>query len=400
MSELTPKQQVVEIIKGNQKFLILTHKNPDGDALGSMLALQMTLTKLGKEAVIVSSEDVPTSFSFLPATDTITKDFSSKRDFIISIDTSKIQAEKLLYKSKDDHLEVVITPKDGQFDSTMVTFPQGSFNFDVVLVLDCPALERLGSIYEENPDLFYETPVVNIDHHAGNDHFGRINMVDLTSTSTSEILVSIIEALTGDSKFFDEHIATSLLTGIITDTNSFQNSNTTPKSLTVAAQLVAQGARQQDIIQYIYKTKPLSTLRLWGRALSNLHDEKEYGFVWSSLYKKDFLETGSAEEESGGLIDELLKTASGVEFALLLTEKNGDVYGSLRSTNRTKDVAAIAALFGGGGHAVAAAFQIKGASLMDSSENILSKIRQYQGVNKENGQGVVLAETPEETPVK
>jgi len=395
MAELTPKQQVVEIIKGNQKFLILTHKNPDGDALGSMLALQMTLTKLGKEATIVSAEDVPTYLSFLPAIETMTKDFSSKRDFIISIDTSKIQAEKLLYKSKDDHLEVVITPKDGQYDSSMVTFPQGSLNFDVVLVLDCPALERLGTIYEENSDLFYETPVVNIDHHAGNDHFGRINMVDLTATSTSEILVSIIEALTGDSKFFDEHIATSLLTGIITDTNSFQNSNTTPKSLTVAAQLVAQGARQQDIIQYIYKTKPLSTLRLWGRALSNLHDEKEYGFVWSSLYKKDFLETRSAEEESGGLIDELLKTASGVEFALLLTEKNGDVHGSLRSTNRTKDVSAISALFGGGGHAVAAAFQMKGASLMDSSDKILSKIRQYQGgIMKEDTQVVVL---PEET---
>lgn len=393
MAELTPKQQVVELIKGNQKFLILTHKNPDGDALGSATALLLTLKKLGKDAKAVMTEDIPTAFSFLPETGDITKDFSGKRDFVISIDTSQVQAEKLQYNSKDGRLEIVISPKDGQFDSTMVTFPQGGFDFDAVLVLDCPDLERLGTIYEENPDLFYETPVVNIDHHAGNDHFGRINMVDLTSTSTAEILVSIIEALTGDSKFFDEQIATSLLTGIITDTNSFQNTNTTPKSLTVAAQLVAQGARQQDIIQYIYKTKPLSTLRLWGRALSNLHDEKECGFVWSQLYKKDFLEVGASEEESGGLIDELLKTASGVEFALLLTEKNGDVHGSLRSTNRTKDVSAIAQLFGGGGHAVAAAFQIKGSSLLQSSENILGKIRQYQrGLDAGNGQAVVLAE--------
>ena len=161
--------------------------------------------------------------------------------------------------------------------------------------------------------------------------------------------------------------------------------NTTPKSLTVAAQLVALGAKQQEIIKNVYKTRPLSTLKLWGRALSNLKDERDYSFVWSELSAKDFMETGAVETESTGLIDELLKTASGVDFALLLTEKNGDVHGSLRSINKSKDVSSIAKLFGGGGHVVAAAFQLEKTSLSESSNSIIQKIKDFQ----KNQQGIM-----------
>ncbi len=380
--ELTPKQQVVELLRNQKKFLILTHQNPDGDAVGSVLALYLTLTRLGKEVLMACPDVLSPAFSFLPKIEKIEKNFAGARDFIISLETSSVSADKIMYKVHDGRLDIIITPKSGQFSEGMVKFSKGGFNFDAIIVLDSSDLERIGDFYEKNSDIFFEVPVVNIDHHPGNDHFGKINYVELTATSTSEILVSIIEALTGDPKFFDEDIATALLTGIITDTNSFQNTNTTPKSLTVAAQLVALGGRQQEIVKNIYKTKALSTLRLWGRALSNLHDEKDYSFVWSKIYKKDYLEVGAAEEESEGLIDELLKTASGVDFALLLSEKNGDVHGSLRSTNPSKDVSEIAKLFNGGGHAMAAGFQINKTSLLEKSDSIINKIKNFQKERK------------------
>lgn len=378
MAELTPKQQVVEILKNSKNFLILTHTDPDGDALGSALAAYLTLKKLGKEATIVGTDKPGVVFSFLPSLNDIKTSMTSFRDFIISLDISQVHADKVMYRKNGDKLEFIVTPKNGNFDEKMVAFPQGNFNFDAVIVLDCPDIERIGNLYDENPDIFFETPVVNIDHHAGNSHFGKINLVDLTATSTAEILVSVFEALTGDPKFFDENIATALLTGIITDTNSFQNTNTTPKSLTVAAQLVALGGRQQEIIKNIYKTKPLSTLRLWGRALSNLRDEKGYRFVWTAIYKKDYLEVGAAEDESSGLIDELLKTASGVDFALLLSEKNGDVHGSLRAATKSANVSQIAEMFGGGGHPMAAGFELKDNSLEGVSSQIIQKLRDFQ----------------------
>lgn len=379
MAELSPKQQVVEFLKNNSNFLILTHKNPDGDALGSALALQETLTRLKKESVIVCKDIIPQVFDFIAGINEIKRDFQSQKDFIIKIDTSLIKADKIMYSSKGDNLNIVVTPKKGQFNKNMISFSEGNFNVDAIIVLDSPDLDRIGDFYEKNAKMFFEIPVINIDHHAGNDHFGKINLVDLTATSTAEILVSVIEALTGDPKFFDENIATALLTGIITDTNSFQNTNTTPKSLTVAAQLVALGARQQEIIKKIYKTKLLSTLKLWGRALANIVDEKTYKFVWAEISNNDFSESGALTDESSGLIDELLKTVSGVDFALLLSEKESDLHGSLRSTTKSKDVSAIARIFGGGGHAMAAAFQLKNTNLEQSRKVIIEKIKKFQG---------------------
>lgn len=383
--ELTPKQQVVDVLKNNQKFLILTHKDPDGDALGSILALSMALKRLGKEAAVISENGIPAVFNFLPEIESIDKSFPKFRDFIISLDLSETKADKVMYKIEDKKLNIIITPKDGEFSSKMLSCPKGGFRYDTIIVLDSPDLERLGSIYEENSEAFYEVPIVNIDHHPGNDHFGKINLVDLTATSTAEILVSLIEALTGDPKFFDEHIATVLLAGIITDTNSFQNTNTTPKSLTVAAQLVAAGAHQQEIIKNIYKTKPLSTLRLWGRTLSALHEEEESRFIWSEIFEKDYVETGATEDQSSGVIDELLKTAPGIDFALLLSEKGGDLHGSLRSAKRTVSVAKVAGLFGGGGHEMAAGFQINGTTLEESAHMVVEKIKEHQKTQTDNG---------------
>ena len=381
--ELSAKQQIVEAIKNSQELLVLSHVNPDGDCVGSLLAFAMAMKKMGKNAQIVLQDPVPKIFNFLPDSNKIKNEITGTRDFIISLDVSETKAEKFLYKIEDGKINFIVTPKDGQFSESAVSFPGGKFRYDLIVVLDCPDIERVGKFYADNADLFYETPIANIDHHAGNDHFGKINLVELTATSTCEILVSIFEALAKDTSLLTADVATALLTGIITDTGSFQNASTTPKSLTVAAQLVAAGAEQQEIIKNIFKTRPLSTLRLWGRVLSNIHEEKNYRFVWSKVTKLDFLETNSGVDESSGVIDELLKTASGVDFVLLLSERNDGLHGSLRAVLKSCDVSAIAKMFGGGGHAMAAAFNIPKNGSGDVTDSILAKIRIFQ---EENGQ--------------
>jgi phosphoesterase RecJ-like protein len=388
--ELSPKQQVIERVREAEKILITTHKNPDGDAIGATLALLLFLKNMGKKVTAVTEDPAPEVFNYLPSFNEVGQDFSGARDFVISVDISKVKADKIMYKVLDDKLNIIITPKNGQFKDSMVSYPAGSFNYDLIIVLDSPDLERMGVIYDKNPDVFFETPVINIDHHAGNDHFGQVNLVDLTATSTSEILVSILEALSPEKSPFNEDIATCLLTGIITDTGSFQNANTTPKSLTVSAQMVAAGARRDEIIKRVYKTRSLSTLRLWGRALVNIHDEKADGFVWSSLSKKDFLQVSANENESGGVIDELLKTVSGAQFVLLLSEKAGGVSGSLRAVEKGMDVSKIAKIFGGGGHAMAAGFEISNTTLEESSPMIIQRIKENRQLP--NGQFIVEEE--------
>jgi phosphoesterase RecJ-like protein len=187
-----------------------------------------------------------------------------------------------------------------------------------------------------------------------------------------------MESLAREKPLLDEDIATALLTGIITDTGSFQNANTTPKSLTVAAQLVAAGARQQEIIRNIFKTKPLSTLKLWGKVLESVQEDLEHRFIWAKVKHDDFTETGATETETSGVIDELLKSAPNVDFALLLSERQEGLHGSLRAIAQGVDVSAIAKIFGGGGHEAAAAFQLPTSTLALHEQEILAKLRNYQ----------------------
>lgn len=385
--ELTPKQQTTEQIRAAEKILVLTHFNPDGDALGSLLALYLVLKKIGKEVTAVVPETVPASFQFLPAVAELKNNYSGAKDFIISVDTRKTKVDRLGYKHlpEENKLNIIITPDQGTFEKEDVSFSYSHFKFDLIIVLDSSDLDRLGPLYDGQNALFYETPVINIDHHPGNDFFGKINWVDLTATSTAEILVALVESLSREKPLLDEDVATALLAGIITDTGSFQNANTSPKSLTVAAQLVAAGARQQEIIKHIFKTKPLSTLKLWGRVLESVKADPEYRFIWAKVRKNDFLETGASEAETAGVIDELLKSAPGIDFAMLLAEREDSLHGSLRATSSGVDVSAIAKMFNGGGHEAAAAFQIQNGNLVNDEKELINRIRDYQAKQHPKG---------------
>ncbi|TSC92259.1 MAG: Uncharacterized protein CEN89_777 [Candidatus Berkelbacteria bacterium Licking1014_7] len=379
--ELSPKQQAIELVKKSQNILLITHKNPDGDALGSILALHKSLEILGKNVIAITCGQVAESFKFLPNLASLEKQANVNNDFIISLNTSRVQVEKLGYKQKPDEnkMHIVITAKDGRFTQEDVFFEKAKTQFDLIIVLDSPDLERLGDFYDENTEIFYEVPLVNIDHHSSNDYFGKINWVDLAATSTCEILVALLEALGGGNQLFTEDVATLLLTGIITDTGSFQNSTTTPKSLTVAAQLVAFGGRQQEIIINLFKTKSLSTLKLWGRILSKIQNEDRLKFVWTTATKNDLEESAANYTEIGGVIDELIKSIPGIDFVLVISERNSSIHGSLRAVRKNIDVSAIASLFGGGGHSQAAAFEIKdNRGVNEVAPEIISRIRTFQ----------------------
>lgn len=383
--EPTPKQQAVDLLKRSKRVLVMGHSHPDGDSIGSTLALTLALRKLGKDVTAICSDPAPSTFSFLPSIAEFTDQIQGATgEFTITLDTKDIVVDKLGYKnlSEEGKLNIVIKTAKGEIKPDMFSFSKGSASADLIVVLDTNDVERLGAVYQKHGDLFYKTPIINIDHHPGNDYFGKVNWVDLAATSTAEILVSLLESLGGGggktNTLFDADIATLLLTGITTDTGSFQNTNTTPKSFTVAAQLVAAGARQQEIVQHIYKTKPLSTLKLWGKILSHIHEETSARFIYSTVSASDFKNFGAAESETSGVLDELLKTVPDIDFALLLSEKEGGLYGSIRGVNREVSVADVAALFGGGGHEMAAAFRISDGSLADNEQEIVEKIYAWQ----------------------
>lgn len=391
--ELAPKAQAVELIRQAEKILILTHVDPDGDAIGSSLALSLTLQKIGKNADVVWTGQIPETMNFLPSFTVAKRSLSASNDLIITVDTRSTGEDlKLGYKKLTDkhQVTIVITPPKGSLLPEDVTITRSLPKYDLIVILDTSAVDRLGAIYKDFSDLLYETPTVAIDHHVTNSYFAKVNWIDLTSTSTAEMLVSLIESLGRNENLFDADIATALLTGLITDTGSFQNMSTTPKSLTVAAQLVAAGARQQEIIERVFKTKALTTLKLWGKALSNIQEEPEAHFVWTAVSEELAASVGATTKETTGLIDELLKSVADIDFALLLSERDGQVHGSLRSVNRSTNVAEMARLFSGGGHEAAAGFELPG-KLADEQAGIIEKLRDYQ-LGRQAHSAPILAE--------
>lgn len=378
--EVTPKAQSVELIKQAQKVLVLTHRDPDGDALGSALALHQALKKLQKEVDVVFQGTIPEVFAFLPGLSEAKMGLGGSNDLVFTIDTRATGEDlKLGYKKlADEHrIKIVVTPPRGSLVPEDVTIERSVPKYDLIILLDLNKLDRVGSIKEEFADLFYEVPTICIDHHADNTQFAKINWVDITATSTAEILVSLIESLSRDEPLLDADIATNLLTGLTTDTGSFQYRNTTPKSLTVAAQLVAAGARQQEIIERIYRTITLPRLRLMGRMLAKVQHDAEGKFIWSTLTEQDLIETGGEGGDVSGLASELSKSIDDADFALLLSDRDKIIRGNLRAIKPTCNVAEIAHHFGGGGHQAASGFRVDG-TIAEKEDEILRTIRQFR----------------------
>lgn len=373
--ELTPKQQAIELIN-KSKHILIAPGQPDGDSIGSAAALQLVLSRLGKTVSTVVLDVISDRLKFLPAVDNFSTTLIANRDFVISLDCANASADKLVYNFRDNKLNIIITPKDGKFTPENVAFSQGNYPFDAIIVLDAADYDQIGLLYENHPEIFRDIPVINIDHHASNDYFGAVNLVDLTATSTAEILVGLIEAL-GPS-LIDADVATALLAGIINDTGSFQHSNTTPKSLTIAAQMVGFGARQQEIIKQFFKTKELSTLKLWGKILSHIQYDSVLKTAWSWVSFDEFTATGAISSQAGGVIDELMTSIPDAEIVILISEREPAVISGSIRTARGADAANIAKLLGGGGHYGAAGFKLPDSSISEAEELVLAKVKEYQ----------------------
>ena len=373
--ELSPKQQIAELIKSNQRILIVGHKNSGGDLIGSMLALERVLVSQGKEVSLVLSEGVETAHQFLPGVEKIGRELSGQRDLIVRIDKNANKIEKIAYNEENGFLNIVITPSGKAIAKSNLNIVDGNYKYDLIFVLDTQDVEKIDPVYDKYTELFFEVPIINIDHHAGNEHFGTVNLVDMTATSTAEILVSIIEAIGPGN--FDADVATCLLTGLIADTASFKNTNTTPKSLTISAQMLAAGARQQEIIQNLYKARPIQTLKLWGKLLSGLEYDAEHRIVYTVVNKEDLSTAKASIEDVQIVLDELLSSTPGTDIVLVLVENNANITGLLRGLNG-QDVLSLAEGFGGNGKALEASFEVQNATIANNKEQIITKIMNFR----------------------
>ena len=297
-------------IRAHERFLVATHEAPDGDALGSMLATRLALDQLGKDAVMYLTGDVP-----LPA--------------------------EYAFMQLDEVVRARAPADTGD---------------RVLLALDCAKEARLGT--EES--LLERAPlVVNIDHHHDNTVFGDVNLIVPTASSTGEIMRDVFGVLGVE---ITPDIAEALYIALVTDTGRFQYTNTTPRALRLAAELVEAGANLHRVFQGVYESVDFAKVKLLARALERAQVYDGGHIVVSYLVKPDFDEVGATEPYAEGIID-YLRAVEGSDMAVLIREPpslgGGMRKVSLRSNTDELDVSAIARKSGGGGHPQAAGFSSK-----------------------------------------
>jgi phosphoesterase RecJ-like protein len=301
-----------------QRVLVISHIRPDGDAVGSLLGLGLSLQDLNKEVQFVLSDGIPVIFRHLPGSDQVRK--------------------------------------------------QSTGNFDMIVVVDCSDLKRTGAALIDQPE-----PDINLDHHPTNTEFARYNFVDVSAVATSEMLV---EYLPRFGFPISSQVANALLFGMITDTLGFRTFNMTPKAMELAAELMEAGGDLPGLYQRGLLNRSFAAARYWGAGLSNL--EREGKIIWASLSLDDRRSVKYPGRDDADLIS-FLSTIEDTDVAIMFVEQgNGIVKISWRS-QPAYDVSQVAMHFDGGGHAAAAGASIKG-DLKDIQANVIAQTKTMLGL--------------------
>ena len=312
---------VVEELRTAQKFLLTTHENPDGDALGSLLGMHEVLKQLGKDScMFLASEEFPLPWEY----------------------------------RKMPLAEVTHEPPADLDDRTVV-------------FLDCGNIDRMPVGFLQRDGVH----IVNVDHHHDNTRFGTVNLVDPHASCTAEIVWELAKELGAE---ITPSIGDALYVGLVTDTGKFMYANTSPRSHRMAAELIEAGVDAHGIYRRLYEDLPFARLQILARALNAVERFDDGVVTATSLTRADFVETGAVETDSEGIVDHL-RAVEGTKVAVLVREllaedRDGVRKVSLRSTDGTVDVSRIARGLGGGGHRQAA-----GASSELPLDELLGQIR-------------------------
>lgn len=303
-------RQLKALLTAANHVLLITHPQPDADAVGSVAAMAQWLNSLNTTYTIFCVDQPPANLSWLI-------NFQS-----FNIDPIDVSGGR----------------------------------YDAVVVLDCGDLKYAGAA-EWLPRLSPRPPLVNIDHHATNAYFGDINIVDTAAASTTEILFQLFDAC---SFAVTTAAANALLAGIVFDTYNFTNPNTSDRALKAAAKLLSAGAGLTHINDLVLKTKTIGALQAWGRALSRLSFNSRWNMVSTVITEADVASGVAVAEIAEGAAN-FLNNVGGIGAALILYElSDGLIKGSFRTNSDLIDVSKLATLLGGGGHKKAAGFRLKG----------------------------------------
>lgn len=368
----------MELLKRALRPVIVLPHGCGPDGFASAFALARVLKQLDRPVDIVSAGgEVPASLAFLSPPERVRPTFGQLRKCVVSVDVSKAPLDELSYDVEDGKLNIYLTPRDGFWSEKDIRVKTTTYRYDAIITFGVASLDALGALYQKHSEFFYETPLLNIDHSPSNEAFGHINIIDVTSTSCTEVLMDLLGGWSEVT--VDVAIATDLLTGMIAKTQSFKTPNVTSKTLKHASTLLRQGARREEIVDNLYRTRTVETLRLWGRALARLKSDEQARMVWSLLSQQDFLLAGAREEDLPDVIDELIKNAPTADVVVLLYEDKQRHICGLISADRGLDSVELSLPFKPVGTRKLARICFTDKTIVEAEQTVIPMIKKRMG---------------------
>ncbi|PIQ67686.1 hypothetical protein COY25_02055 [Candidatus Uhrbacteria bacterium CG_4_10_14_0_2_um_filter_41_7] len=371
---LKQHEQFLQTLEQSKRPLIVLPEKANEDDFASAFGVAGLLSKLNKPVDIASAGGAsPQSLNFLKSAQKIKGDLPNIRKMTLTLKTQTAKVDELSYRVEGDTLQINIVPKTGAWTAEDVKIVTDSYKYDLIISIGAKELEHFGKLHELYADFFFSVPIINIDHTTDNEFFGQMNLVDINAVSSSEVIHGLFKEI--DPGLIDEEIATYFLTGIIYKTKSFRNENVTPQTLKVAGELIARGARRDEIVKNLYKTRTVETLRLWGRALARLKSDDSLGFVWTLLSRQDFINAGADETALENVIEELMMTSPDANVAAVFyEEKNNNVRAFLHAS-RPYDALLLGAPFSASGTRERAFLNLKEDSLVKAEKRAITHIK-------------------------
>ncbi len=377
---LNETQQLRQLLETSRHILLVMNSTQNTDSICGAVAWKKFLEKQNKQVDIIADNFVlPKNLKFIKGVEEIQPQISHLQKFILKVDVTNVKIDTLSYDIKDNWLSIYLTPKQGVLTKNELRTAQSGLKYDLIITINAQDLESLGKIFFNNTDLFYKVPVINFDNHPGNEHFGQVNFVELTATSISEIIYKTMTQIS--ASHIDADIATALLAGMISQTQSFKTTNVTPHTLNTASELMNLGADREKIVKHLFRTKSISSLRIWGEALTHMESDPNLGLVWTTITREDFARAGATEDELKELIDELINNSPEAKLILLLYENThgeNKVHGFL-SVDKQHDAKILLQSFQPEGNKKTASFTMMNKTIKDVELEVVEKIKKMLG---------------------
>jgi nanoRNase/pAp phosphatase (c-di-AMP/oligoRNAs hydrolase) len=368
-------EQTEKLVSQAKKILVCLTEQPTVDDVAAALVWSKIAAQLDKEVLIVSTGfELDKFIKILPDAKQIEAHLPRLKTLHIKLPVKGAPLDKFSYDVATDAVLIYLEPLQGEYDTSQIKIETSDYYFDLIVSLGVSNYQTLGELFSQAPDFFYNTALINIDYNLNNENYGQVNLVVPVASSVCEVMTDLLEEIWPDL-LAEKSLTEFLLSGIVSTTRGLQSPAVRPVLLEKMSRLMSDNISVAEIVAKVFYNKSIAVMRLWGRALARLKEDKELKLVWSLLPYDDFLKTGVSDKDLLAVIDEFISNYQSAEIVALLWQKEDMKVTGVVKTTKHNALELIETLKPTGSQTTAV-FNLSIISLLDAERILIETLRQ------------------------